>query len=158
MAEETMTPAEEHHTAFVLDAFDTLFDKRDYAATEGLGSSDYIEHSAHTGPGREGTVRPHGVEPHRPALRKQSQVATGDYVVLHGRYSNIGQPVDWVVDIVRVPDGLLAEHWDVIQDEATRETSRSGLPMFGDYFPDWTAIPHSTVSRPICPALTARGG
>jgi hypothetical protein len=31
---------------------------------------------------------------------------------------------------------LLAEHWDVIQDEATREQSRSGLPMFGDKFPD----------------------
>ncbi len=42
----------------------------------------------------------------------------------------------WVVaDIVRMEDGLLAEHWDVIQDEATREQSRSGLPMFGDKFP-----------------------
>jgi len=27
------------------------------------------------------------------------------------------------------------EHWDVIQDEATQEQSRSGLPMFGDKFP-----------------------
>jgi len=32
-------------------------------------------------------------------------------------------------------DGVLAEHWDVIQDEATREQSHSGLPMFGDKFP-----------------------
>jgi hypothetical protein len=32
-------------------------------------------------------------------------------------------------------DGVLAEHWDVIQDEATRAQSRSGLPMFGDSFP-----------------------
>jgi predicted SnoaL-like aldol condensation-catalyzing enzyme len=35
----------------------------------------------------------------------------------------------------RVKDGLLVEHWDVIQDEASREQSRSGLPMFGDEFP-----------------------
>jgi predicted SnoaL-like aldol condensation-catalyzing enzyme len=40
-----------------------------------------------------------------------------------------------VVDIVRIENGLLAEHWDVIQDEATRESSKSGLPMFGDKFP-----------------------
>jgi predicted SnoaL-like aldol condensation-catalyzing enzyme len=32
-------------------------------------------------------------------------------------------------------NGQLAEHWDVIQDEATREQSQSGLPMFGDKFP-----------------------
>ena len=29
----------------------------------------------------------------------------------------------------------LAEHWDVIQDEVTKEASVSGLPMFGDKFP-----------------------
>jgi len=63
-------------------------------------------------------------------------VANGDYVMLHGRFSNVGQPADWiVVDVVRLQDGLLAEHWDVIQDEATAEQSKSGLPMFGDIFP-----------------------
>jgi predicted SnoaL-like aldol condensation-catalyzing enzyme len=40
-----------------------------------------------------------------------------------------------VVDILRVVDGILVEHWDVIQDEATREQSKSGLPMFGAAFP-----------------------
>jgi hypothetical protein len=63
-------------------------------------------------------------------------VADGDYVMLHGRFSGIGQPVNWVVaDILRIENGLLAEHWDVIQDEATRESSKSGRPMFGDKFP-----------------------
>jgi hypothetical protein len=37
---------------------------------------------------------------------------------------------------VRISDGVLAEHWDVIQDEATRESSKSGLPMFGEKFPE----------------------
>jgi predicted SnoaL-like aldol condensation-catalyzing enzyme len=56
--------------------------------------------------------------------------------MLHGRFSGIGQPVNWiVVDIVRVENGRLVEHWDVIQDEATRESSKSGLPMFGKVFP-----------------------
>jgi predicted SnoaL-like aldol condensation-catalyzing enzyme len=63
-------------------------------------------------------------------------VADGDYVMLHGRFTNIGQPANWIAaDIVRIEDGLLAEHWDVIQDEATREESKSGLPMFKEEFP-----------------------
>ena len=63
-------------------------------------------------------------------------VANGDYVVLYGRFSGIGLPVNWIVaDIVRLENGKLAEHWDVIQDEAKKEASRSGLPMFGDKFP-----------------------
>ncbi len=57
--------------------------------------------------------------------------------MLHGRYSGLGQPVNWIiVDIIRIEDGMLVEHWDVIQDEATREQSKSGLPMFGDKFPN----------------------
>ena len=70
-------------------------------------------------------------------LRYENHIAaaTGNFVILHGRFSGFG-PAAWVVaDIVRMEDGLLAEHWDVIQDEATRDQSRSGLPMFGDSFP-----------------------
>ena len=70
-------------------------------------------------------------------LRYENHIAaaTGNFVILHGRFSGFG-PAAWVVaDIVRMEDGLLAEHWDVIQDEATWDQSRSGLPMFGDSFP-----------------------
>jgi predicted SnoaL-like aldol condensation-catalyzing enzyme len=57
-------------------------------------------------------------------------------LMLHGRFSGIGLPANWiVVDIVRMENGLLAEHWDVIQEEATREKSASGQPMFGAAFP-----------------------
>jgi predicted SnoaL-like aldol condensation-catalyzing enzyme len=63
-------------------------------------------------------------------------VADGDYVILHGRFSGIGLPTNWIVaDVVRLKDGILVEHWDVIQDEATKEQSKSGNPMFGDAFP-----------------------
>ncbi len=58
-------------------------------------------------------------------------------LMLHGRFSGVGQPTNWIVlDIVRIKDGRLAEHWDVIEDEATREGSASGLPMFGESFPE----------------------
>ena len=53
----------------------------------------------------------------------------------HGRFSGF-LPVNWIAaDILRIKDGVLVEHWDVIQDEATKEQSKSGLPMFGDEFP-----------------------
>jgi hypothetical protein len=52
------------------------------------------------------------------------------------RFTGMGRPAAWIAaDVVRFEDGLLAEHWDVLQDEATRKESVSGLPMFGDTFP-----------------------
>ena len=131
-----MTQTPEQLKALVLDAFDTLFNKRDYAAAERFWSPTYIQHSAHIEPGREGLFELVKASP--PDMRYENAlvVANGDYVMLHGRFTNIGQPANWIAaDIVRIEDGLLAEHWDVIQDEATREESKSGLPMFKEEFP-----------------------
>jgi len=125
---------EEKNKTLVLDAFETLFNKRDYAVAERYWSPEYIQHSAHIQPGREGLF---GLVKNIPGtLRYENQliVANGDFVMLHGRFSGLGPGIpNWiVVDIVRIENGVLAEHWDVIQDEATRELSKSGLPMFGD--------------------------
>jgi predicted SnoaL-like aldol condensation-catalyzing enzyme len=131
-----MTQTPEQLKALVLDAFDTLFNKRDYVAAERFWSPAYIQHSAHIEPGREGLFELVKASP--PDMRYENAliVADGDYVMLHGRFTNIGQPANWIAaDIVRIEDGLLAEHWDVIQDEATREESKSGLPMFKEEFP-----------------------
>ncbi len=63
-------------------------------------------------------------------------MAEGDFVIVHGRFSDFGAPVNWIAaDIVRIEAWRLAEHWDVIQDEATKEQSKSGAPMFGTTFP-----------------------
>jgi predicted SnoaL-like aldol condensation-catalyzing enzyme len=131
-----MTDTAEQNKAFVLNAFNKLFNERDYAAAERFWSPDYIQHSAHIEPGREGLFGLVKASP--PDMRYENAliVANGDYVMLHGRFTDIGQPANWIVaDIVRLENGLLAEHWDVIQDEATREDSNSGLPMFKDEFP-----------------------
>jgi predicted SnoaL-like aldol condensation-catalyzing enzyme len=134
--EQTMTDIEQRNKALVLEAFDTLFNKRDYIAAQQFWSSDYIQHSAHIQPGREGLFELVKAAPPDMNYENALIAADGDYVILHGRFRNVGQPADWIVaDIVRIEDGLLAEHWDVIQDEATAEDSRSGLPMFGDTFP-----------------------
>ncbi len=122
--------------ALVLEAFDTLFNKKDIAAAERFWSPAYIQHSAHIPPGREGLFALIEAVPREMRYENALIMAEGDKVMLHGRFSNIGAPADWiVVDIVRVENGLLAEHWDVIQDEATRASSKSGHPMFGQTFP-----------------------
>src|SRR5690349_14813739 len=126
----------EQNKRLVLEAFDTLFNKRDYAAAEKFWSPDYIQHSAHIAPGRDGLFNLVKTLP--PTLRYEpgTIVADGDFVIAHGRFSGFGAPVNWIAaDILRIQDGILIEHWDVIQDEVTEEESKSKAPMFGTSFP-----------------------
>ena len=126
---------ESKNKALVLKAFDTLFNKRDYATAEKLWSPAYIQHSAHIAPGREGLFNLIKSLPSTLQYEPGVIVAEGDIVILHGRFSDFGLPVNWIAaDIVRIKDGVLVEHWDVNQDEATREQSKSGRPMFGSTF------------------------
>jgi predicted SnoaL-like aldol condensation-catalyzing enzyme len=131
-----MTDTAEHNKALVLEALDTLFNKRDYAAAQRFWSPDYIQHSPQFEPGRDGLFDVIKAAPADLRYENALIVADGDYVVAHGRFSYTGLPAKSIaVDIVRLEDGVLAEHWDVIQNEATAEDSKSGLPMFGDTFP-----------------------
>jgi predicted SnoaL-like aldol condensation-catalyzing enzyme len=126
---------EAKHKALVLEAFDALFNRRDYAAAEKFWSPQYIQHSAHIPPGREGLFNLAKSLPAGAKYENHVVVAEGDFVILHGRFSGTGLPRNWIAaDVVRMADGLLAEHWDVLQDEATQDESKSGLPMFGDSF------------------------
>jgi predicted SnoaL-like aldol condensation-catalyzing enzyme len=130
----------------VLTAFDTLFNKRDYEAAASFWSPSYIQHSAHIPPGRDGLFNLVRSAPREMRYENHVAAADGDYVLLHGRFTNNGRPRAWIAgDVVRVANGLLVEHWDTLQDEATREDSKSGLPMFGDHFS--TAQPELTVER-----------
>ena len=127
---------DEKNKALALKAFDTLFNKRDYAAAERYWSPHYIQHSAHIEPGREGLFNL--IKSLPPTLKYEPGriLAEKDFVIVHGRFSGFGQPVNWIAaDIVRIEDGVLVEHWDVIQDEVTQEQSKSGQPMFGENFP-----------------------
>ena len=126
----------ERNKALVLEAFDTLFNKRDYEAAARFWSDTYIQHSAHIEPGREGLFDLIRSAPDTLRYEAGLVVAEGDYVMLHGRFAGDGRPVAWIAaDVVRIEAGRLAEHWDVLQDEATEAESKSGRPMFGDRFP-----------------------
>ena len=129
------TPQEANNKALVLEAFDTLFNKKDLAAAERFWSPGYLQHSAHIAPGREGLFNLVKAAPATLKYENRLIMAEGDMLMLHGRFSGHGLPKPWIVlDIVRIEDGRLAEHWDVIEDEVTREESASGLPMFGETF------------------------
>ena len=132
MSESTL----QRNKAFVLEAFETLFNRKDFVAAEKFWSPNYIQHSAHIPPGRDGLFGL--VKSTPPELKHENSLimAECDMLMLDGRFSGICLPANWiVVDIVRIENGLLAEHWDVIQDEATEEQSKSKAPMFGDTFP-----------------------
>jgi predicted SnoaL-like aldol condensation-catalyzing enzyme len=137
---EMRQTTESKNKALVLEAFDTLFNKRDYVAAEGYWSPDYIQHSAHIEPGREGLFDL--IKSLPPTLRYEpgTIVAEGDFMIVHGRFSGFGAPVNCIAaDILRIQDGILVEHWDVIQDEATEEQAKSKAPMFGTSFPKHSA-------------------
>src|ERR1700719_2233324 len=93
MASETI---ESKNKAFVLEAFDTLFNKRDYAAAERFWSPNYIQHSAHIPPGREGLFALVRSVPETMRYENQLIVAEGDYVIAHGRFSGNGSPAAWI--------------------------------------------------------------
>lgn len=78
---------QEGNKALVLEAFDLLFNKRDYAAAEKFWSPHYIQHSAHIAPGREGLFNL--IRDIPPTLKYEpgTIVAEGDFVIVHGRFS-----------------------------------------------------------------------
>ncbi|RQR55756.1 hypothetical protein DIE21_03335 [Burkholderia sp. Bp9140] len=129
------TPAEEKNIAFVLEALDTLFNRKDYDRAAQFWADDYVQHSQLVPAGRDGLF---GLVDSMPDLRFEYDMvaANGDFVWIHSRYTNSANPVALVaIDIVRIENGKLVEHWDVLQNEAKRSESAGGHPMFGHAFP-----------------------
>jgi predicted SnoaL-like aldol condensation-catalyzing enzyme/predicted ester cyclase len=152
----------EQNKKIVLEAFETLFNKRDYQAAEKFWSPDYIQHSAHIPPGRDGLFDLVRAAPMTLRYENSLIFAQNNLVMLHGRFSGNGRSHHWVAaDILVVKDGVLMEHWDVLQDEATRAESLSGRPMFGESFPEpiagaatpLTAEQARTIVAPLYEAL-----
>ena len=57
-------------------------------------------------------------------------VADGDLVMVHGRYTGWGPKPMIAVDIFRLKEGKVAEHWEVMQEEVSAATTTSGNTMF----------------------------
>lgn len=126
---------QERNKALLLEGFDVLFNKRDFEHAKRYWSPNYIQHSSHIPPGREGLFNLVKGLPIGAKYEHDLILAEGDYVMVHGRYILPGASNLVVVDVMRMKNGIFEEHWDVIQEEAAKEQSKSGLPMFGDSFP-----------------------
>jgi len=110
----------QRNKAFVLEAFETLFNKKDFVAAEKFWSPNYIQHSAHIPPGRDGLFGLVKSAPPEMKYENSLIVADGDIVIVHGRFLGF-QPKSWIAaTILRIKDGVFLEHSDVIQDEATK--------------------------------------
>ena len=131
-----MKTTPDQNRALVLEAFDTLFNKRNYQAAARFWSDAYIQHSAHIESGRDGLFNLVRSLPDTLCYEHEIILAEGDDVIVHGRFSGNGRRAAFIAaDILRIAEGRLAEHWDVLQDEVTQSESKSGLPMFGEKFP-----------------------
>ncbi|WP_210521307.1 nuclear transport factor 2 family protein [Hymenobacter terricola] len=102
---------EEKNRALVLEAFDNAFNKKDAGAYKRYWAPNYIQHSKVATPGREGLREPLSSLPGAMRYEPGLAVASGDYVMVHGRLTNMGQPKALiVVDVLRIANGLQAEH------------------------------------------------
>src|ERR1700745_4329124 len=105
-----MNNSSEKNKRLVLEVLDTLFNKRDYVTAGRYWSPQYIQHSAHIEPGREGLFNL--VKSLPPTLRYEpgTIVADRDFVIVHGRFSHSGLPVNWIAaDMVLIKDSILVE-------------------------------------------------
>src|SRR5436309_6661905 len=98
---------EERNKGLVLAAFDALFNRRDYVAAERYWSPDYIQHSAHIAPGRAGLFDLVRAAPAGLRYEPGAIAADGDMVIVHGRFSGLGTPANWIAaDVLRVENGV----------------------------------------------------
>lgn len=120
--------AQESNKDFVVKAVTELFIDRDLTAIDRYWAEDYIQRNP-LFPSGSAVIR-EAFANLPPAFKYEigMVIAEGDLVAIHGRYSGLGPKPLIVVDIFRVEDGKIAEHWDVMQEEVL-ETA-SGNPMF----------------------------
>jgi len=116
--------------ALVLEAMTALFQRRDAAAVDRLYARDYVQHNPDIPQGRDAlrvlVAGLSGAVHYEPGLA----IAEGDFVAIRGRIHGWADTPQVVVDLFRIEDGALAEHWDVLQDEVPLSATLAGTAMF----------------------------
>ena len=126
----TTSNSTEANKALVLAGIKGVFIDRDPSAVDRFFSADYRQHNPQI---------PNGPAAIKALLGNLSRdfkyepglvMADGDYVSIHGRYTGWGPKPMIAVDIFRVANGKIAEHWDVMQEEVPAAQSANGNSMF----------------------------
>ena len=126
----TASNASEANKALVLAGIKGTFIDRDPTVLDRLFSDGYRQHNPLIANGTAAIKAIiAGLSPefkYEPGLL----VADGEYVMIHGRYTGWGPKPLVAVDIFRVADGKIAEHWDVMREEVPATKSANGHSMF----------------------------
>jgi predicted SnoaL-like aldol condensation-catalyzing enzyme len=125
-------PKVERNKELVLQAMTSVFIKRDLSAFEKYWAEDYIQHNCYIPPFRKGLRELAASLPSEVTYEPGMIIGEGDLVMIHGRYSPHGpfnKPAI-AVDIFRIANGLLVEHWDVLMEEVPVALTKSGNAMF----------------------------
>ena len=132
-AAQTAEPgAETTDTKAIVEAFfDQVFVRGDIRpGIERYLAEDYIQHNPLAADGRDAVLKFFESIPadKLPKVTLARIIAEGDLAAVHYRSESPGRPPFAVVDIFRVQDGKIVEHWDVVQPIPL--TSANPHPMF----------------------------
>lgn len=136
-----MSTRSERNKALVLEAMTSLFQRKDPLAVERLYAAGYIQHNPTIPQGSEALAKLVAQLPSAVFYEPGLMIAEGDYVAIHGRIRGWAANPQVVVDIFRIENGRLAEHWDVLQDETPVEAAKAGIAMFS---PDEATVQAAT--------------
>ncbi|KAB1089329.1 nuclear transport factor 2 family protein [Neorhizobium galegae] len=129
-ADESLDARPQHNKVLVLDAMTSLFQRRDASAVERLYAPTYIQHNPGIPQGRDALTALVSGLPDTLYYEPGIVLAEGNFVAIHGRIRGWAEKPQVVIDLFRVEDGKLAEHWDVLQDDVPVEAAVTGLAMF----------------------------
>ena len=113
----------------VIKAVTEVFINGDATALDKYWSENYVQHNPQIPNGREALkqlLSGGGNMKYEMGL----VVADGDFVMVHARITGFGPKPLIAVDIFRVKEGKLAEHWDVLQEEVPAENTATKNSMF----------------------------
>ena len=120
----------ERSKAIALKAIRGVFIERDARVVQELFAPDYIQHNPTIPNGRDAIAGLLGSLPEGFRYEPGMVAAEGSIVMIHGRYVGWAPEPMVAVDIFRVENGRLVEHWDVMQNEVPAHKTKSKLAMF----------------------------
>ena len=120
----------ESNKEVVLKVLKGAFVERDISVVDRYFSPDYVQHNPAIANGSKAIADLIPTLNENLSYELGMVVAEGDLVMVHGRYTGWGPRPMVAVDIFKVKDGKVVEHWDVLQEEVPASATASGNTMF----------------------------